>query len=431
MKKFRFHLYAVIAALIVTALPVSARGDIYSVETCPGEDASRTMNISWAADTTVTGSKVIYTERKDSGWKHARTAPAVIHRCAVFDSIYSKTPDNKDFYERRVFDKCGATLKGLKRDTEYMYRITGDGAADSNVHYFKTAGDKEWSACVISDFHSYTPLPHRLEDAMNMVSVIQNKDPEIDWVLHLGDVCAWGGSYSFWQRLFEEKYFHDYMWAGVNGNHDNMSRKFELTNEYFRNANHYPLNGYEGEEGVCYFFTYGDVLFIMLNNENMHTDEQLTVAQNWVRKVVAENKARYTVVCEHYQWFYGNNGKTSQYGRWCRLFDELGIDLALSGNNHIYARTGAVYREKETDGSIGTVYVQSSSSDNERGRKLDEWTDNKDIIKMRWTEGPKTVSAMLLDVNPKKMTLTLYDRNGTETDRVEILAKNKKKLLRK
>ena len=211
MKKFRFHLYAVVAAMSVTALTVSAQGDIYSVETCPGEDASRTMNISWAADTTVTGSKVIFTERKDTGWKHVKTAPTVSHRCAVFDSIYSKTPDNKDFYERRVFDKCGATLTGLKRNTEYMYRITGEGAADSNVHYFKTAGDKAWSACVISDFHSYTPLPHRLEAAMDMVSVIREKDPEIDWVLHLGDICAWGGSYSFWQRLFEEKYFHDYM----------------------------------------------------------------------------------------------------------------------------------------------------------------------------------------------------------------------------
>lgn len=431
MKNFRLRFIATVMSTVFAVLTAGAYQGIYSVVTCPGEDASRSMNISWAADTTVRNSRVIFTERKDADWKHARIVPAVSHRCTAFDSIYSKTPDNKDFYERHVFTKCGATLGRLKRDTEYMYRIKGDGAPDSEVHYFRTAGAGSWSACVISDFHSYTPLPHRLEDAMNMISTVREKDPDMDWVLHLGDICAWGGSYSFWQRLYEEKHFHDYMWAGVNGNHDNMSRKYELTNEYFRNVNHYPRNGYEGEEGVCYHFTYGDVLFIMLNNEHMHTDGQLTAAQNWVRKVVAENKARYTVVCEHYQWFYGNNGKTSQYGRWCRLFDELGIDLALSGNNHIYARTGAVYRGEETDGSRGTVYVQSSSSDNERGQELKEWTDNKDLIKMRWTEGAETVSAMLLDVSPEKMTITLYDRNGTETDRVEVQAKNKKKLLKK
>ena len=295
------------------------------------------------------------------------------------------------------------------------------------IRTFRTApADGTWTAAVISDFHAYTPLPGRVEAAMAMLDTLEacNKG-DFDWVLHVGDVCAWGGSYSFWRDLYTRKAFGKYLWAGVNGNHDNMSRKYiKTSNEFFRYANNNPLNGYAGEEGVCYHFTYAGTLFIMLNNENMKTDAQLSAAQSWVRRVIKENPARFVVVVEHYQWFYGNDGRTSQYERWHQLFDECGVDLALSGNNHIYARTNALYQGQETDGSRGTVYLQTPSSDNERGQKLKEWTDNKDRIKVRWSEGPKTVGGLLMKATPQQLTLTLYNRHGQAIDSVTVKAKN-------
>jgi hypothetical protein len=132
------------------------------------------------------------------------------------------------------------------------------------------------------------------------------------------------------------------------------------------------------------------------------------------------------VVCEHYQWFNGVNGKDSQYSRWCKLFDRLGIDLALAGNNHIYVRTDAIFDGKNTDGTKGTVYLQTPSSDNERGQKMnDEFSHNKQFIKHRWTEGPKTVGAMSMKVNNEKITITLLDRNGKVIDTAQVLAKKK------
>ena len=260
-----------------------------------------------------------------------------------------------------------------------------------------------------------------------MIDKIIEYDNDIDWILHLGDVCAWGGSYSFWQNLYENKHFKNYMWAGVNGNHDNMSRKYELTNQYFKNASFYPRNGYEGEEGVCYFFKYGNVLFIMLNNEEMRDEKGLQAAQKWVREVIAENPADYVVVCEHYQWFFGADGSTSQYGRWSELFDECGVDLALSGNNHIYVRTDALYDGRETDGTKGTVYIQSPSSDNERGQEKvsGEIEHNSGIIKFRWNEGPATVGGMHMSADKKMLTVKLLDREGNILDSVNVLAKKK------
>ena len=406
---------------------------IHSISTCPGEDCSNEMIISWGADTSVQ-SWLLWSKASDKGWKRAKRENPIWYRTEIYNGKSSKRANNENFFEDVIFNKCRVKLSGLEPNTTYKYMIvsslagrgtsTSAGDASTGTYTFKTAGAKEWSACIISDFHNYSPIPGRLEAADKMIGKIKEYDPSLDWVLHLGDICAWGGSYSFWKNLYGMQWFRDYMWAGVNGNHDNMSRKYELTNEYFRNSAAYPLNGYPGEMGVCYWFKYGEALFIMLNNESMRTQEGLEDAQEWFKSVIKSNPSKYIIVCEHYQWFFGTDGADSQIARWSKLFDEFGVDLALAGNNHIYVRTNALYNKKETDGSRGTVYIQTPSSDNERGQAMKpELTHNKEIIKGRWTEGPKTVGAMSIKVFPTHIELALLDRNGTVIDTATVKAK--------
>ena len=406
---------------------------IHSISTCPGEDCSNEMIISWGADTSVQ-SWLLWSKASDKGWRRAKRENPIWYRTEIYNGKSSKRANNENFFEDVIFNKCRVKLSGLEPNTTYKYMIvsspagrgtsTSTGDASTGAYTFKTAGAKEWSACIISDFHNYSPIPGRLEAADKMIGKIKEYDPSMDWVLHLGDICAWGGSYSFWKNLYGMQWFRDYMWAGVNGNHDNMSRKYELTNEYFRNSAAYPLNGYPGEMGVCYWFKYGEALFIMLNNESMRTQEGLEDAQEWFKSVIKSNPSKYIIVCEHYQWFFGTDGADSQIARWSKLFDEFGVDLALAGNNHIYVRTNALYNKKETDGSRGTVYIQTPSSDNERGQAMKpELTHNKEIIKCRWTEGPKTVGAMSIKVFPTHIELALLDRNGTVIDTATVKAK--------
>ena len=404
---------------------------IHSISTCPGEDCSNEMIISWGADTSVQ-SWLLWSKASDKGWRRAKRENPIWYRTEIYNGKSSKRANNENFFEDVIFNKCRVKLSGLEPNTTYKYmivsspagRVTNAGDASTGAYTFKTAGAKEWSACIISDFHNYSPIPGRLEAADKMIGKIKEYDPSMDWVLHLGDICAWGGSYSFWKNLYGMQWFRDYMWAGVNGNHDNMSRKYELTNEYFRNSAAYPLNGYPGEMGVCYWFKYGEALFIMLNNESMRTQEGLEDAQEWFKSVIKSNPSKYIIVCEHYQWFFGTDGADSQIARWSKLFDEYGVDLALAGNNHIYVRTNALYNKKETDGSRGTVYIQTPSSDNERGQAMKpELTHNKEIIKCRWTEGPKTVGAMSIKVFPTHIELALLDRNGTVIDTATVKAK--------
>ncbi len=416
-------------------IPVDTSGRyIFSVNTCPGEDCSTQMNVSFATDKNISECYVyLVSSRKRRSAGGYRLIPSELTLCTVYDSIYSKKANGENFYEDAVFHKFSCSFTNLKPDTRYDYWIVAaykdsyqvQRYVSSKTHTFTTAGRKEWNACIISDYHSYPPLPKRLSSAMKMVETVNafsvsKGHKGIDWVLHLGDVCAWGGSWSFWKDMYSQEAFRKYMWAGLNGNHDNMSRKYQLTNQYFKNATANPLNGYDGEEGVCYHFTYGNTLFVMLNSESMRDSTGLAKARQWVRKVLKESNAKFKVVCEHYQWFFGENGKSSQYRRWKDLFDECGVDLALGANNHIYVRSQKLYNDRIAENGPGTVYLQTPSSDNERGMEMKELTDNREILAKRWTEGGRTIGALLMEADRHSLTLTLLDRDGKVVDSVVI-----------
>lgn len=402
---------------------VSNPGSAYTVIANPGRDASRQVRINWHVTTDNSESYCFYTAKSDTLWRDVKKMRAEMELCTVFDSIYSKSAAGENIYEDEKFIRCGVELKRLKPATEYMYRVGQENVGE--VRYFKTAPRRGKATIgIISDFHAYTPLPKRVTAAMTMIDTLEaHNGAPLDFMLHVGDVCAWGASYSFWNYLYAQNHFKQYMWAGVNGNHDDMDRTWKrCSNNYFRYVNNNPLNGYEGEEGVCYHFKYGNALFIMLNSENMRSDDSLAAAQKWVRKVIKKNPARFVIVVEHYQWFFGGDGKSSQYNRWNALFDECGVDLAIAGNNHIYVRTDKLYGGKEVAGSSkGTVYIQTPSADNERGQGYGELTHNQDIIRYRWAEGGPTVGALLMHLSDNRIELSLFNRFGEELDSVMII----------
>lgn len=420
------------------AIALAAAELVYGIFTGPGQDASTQMGISWAADTTAGSTFVKYTVEKDASWKHARTVrPQQEELWTAFDGVFSDDINGKECYEHARFIKCGVMLDGLRPDTEYKYVVVDGNGKEYPEHHFKTAGAREWSCCIISDFHSYPPLPKRLESAMDMIRTVEKSDPSVDWIFSPGDVVAWGGSYSFWRRLFEEEAFHKYFWGRVNGNHDNWTKEsqithnFDIPNDYFLGTSYFPRNSFEGEQGVVYHFRYGNALFLMLNTEDMNKKEVFTATRDWMRKVVTEQRAGsnppdFVIVCTHYEWFIGTNGRTSEYGRWHELFDELGVDLAVAGNNHVYLRTDPIYQGKVMNplDKKGTVYLVTSSSDDGRGRSFHESRfDNMDLIQCRWTEGPHTVSAVNAVFSPNDIKLKLLDRKGNVIDQAVVYKK--------
>jgi len=421
-------------ALLTLSFASADAKKIFSISSGPGEDASKSIVISWAADTTAAQTYLLYTTVRDKDWKQAKKVmPQQEILWTAYDDMLSADANNREIVEHVKFIKCGVALENLKKDTEYKYVIKEEGGEKSREGKFKTAGAREWSCAVISDIHSCVQCPNRIVAAMGVIDKIEEIDPSTDWVLSAGDVVAWGGSYSFWKRFFEEDNCASLMWARANGNHDNwtkassITRHFDIPNDYFLGTSFYPRNGYMGQEGVCYHFRYGNTLFIMLNSEDLHDGAEFDAAAQWTKEVIRAEKAgknppEFTVAVMHYEWFIGTDGRTSMYRRWHEVFDEVGVDLAIAGNNHVYVRTHPLYKGEINEN--GTVYLQTPSSDNERGRAFHESRfDNSDKIKFRWSQGKQTIGAVHMSVNGPVMNLELIDRNGQVIDSTTIHSK--------
>lgn len=419
----------------------------FTIYTNPGQDCETSMNISWATPTgkkwmieltdDETGESYLYDydeelpEWRNSGMRAPngkRYKYPYVYSCETFNEMPSKLRDNTSVTEMHVFDKHGYELFDLDPNTDYKYRIVtiNDSTQKeeySDYHHFRTAGAESWKAAVISDFHHYSPLWRRMDAAMGMLDVLENVSGGFDWILSPGDVVAHGGSYNYWTELSDQPYSKNYMWAVVQGNHDTMAANSRISDDFFRDTHYFPQNGYEGQEGLAYWFKYGDVLFIMLNNEAMKTESTLQPALEWMEKVVKDNPSKYIVVVQHYQWINGTDGKIMQLDRFYETFERLGVDLAISGNNHVYLRTPPLKEKMVTSPEEGIYYVVTPASDDARGRDISRRSQNLDIIEKRWSEGPKTVGGMIMDVNPQRIVMTLYDRYGDVQDTFTVPAK--------
>ena len=193
-----------------------------------------------------------------------------------------------------------------------MYKVIYK-TEQSEVHYFKT-GDMYFSFIWTSDFHNYKNNT-RVQRCTESIEECLKMNNGADFVLTTGDTIAWGGSYNFWQTMYENHNFFDYMWAGVNGNHDNYDKTLtKNSNRFFASMHAMPLNGYSGEEGVCYYFIYSDTLFIVIDNEYLNKDNYPFV-EEWAQNIIDNNKTKYIIFVEHYQWFNLLHGGQFQYDR--------------------------------------------------------------------------------------------------------------------
>lgn len=424
LKKNGTSILFFVLSLFALENALAAQPEAYTIIANPGEDAGKEMRISWHTDMGVEGCFVEYTKKVDTNWEKARKVPGQYEVSTTWDGIDTRIGTNRFTQDIKLY-KYGAVLDNLEPNTDYMYRVGLNSL--SETRYFKTAGTAEFSFAWISDYHHYDPIPSRMTNAMNMISTLISTNNGVDFILSTGDDVAYGGSHSYWKDLFAHNHYRDYMWVNMNGNHDNMDMTdTKNTHAFFRDTHNTPRNGYAGQEGVSYWFRYGNILWIILNTEDLNNAAQIPKAQEWAAEVIRKNPSQYIFVAQHYQWF---SGKTGAYGgsgftRWNAFFDKWGVDLALGGNEHIYVRTNSLYKEKvSTQPGKGTVYIQAPSSDGDRGAAMNpSLSSNEEKIACRWTEGTSTVGGSLVTVNENGIKIGLYDRNGVRQDYAEIPA---------
>lgn len=196
MKKLKSILFKNLIAFgvaITVAMPVLADAP-HTVIVNPGEDATTSARVNWHSDIGGPDTYCYLTTAGDTDWSEARRIEPVREECTVYDNMYSKKPDGQDFYESVRFIRNVASLENLQPGTRYMYRLGEN--ADGEIRYFSTLPDDgTWTAAIISDFHSYTPIPGRKRAAMSMLDKLKEVNGgDFDMILHIGDTSPHGAA---------------------------------------------------------------------------------------------------------------------------------------------------------------------------------------------------------------------------------------------
>lgn len=117
-------------------------------------------------------------------------------------------------------------------------------------------------------------------------------------------------------------------------------------------------------DGTVYSFVYGDALFMVINYEDYKKEGYFQALADWMRKQVEAHKnVKWRIATFHKNMFTGSKSHQSDSdGRLVResmlpVFDELDIDLALQGHDHIYEVIGPVNNSRKTlvEGAVEEV----------------------------------------------------------------------------
>lgn len=249
------------------------------------------------------------------------------------------------------------TFRGLKPATGYLYRV-GDGKeAWSEWIPFRTAS----AAAEPFSFLYLGDAQTRIRSAWSrVVRKAYETAPDARLVIHAGDLINNHDRDEQWGEWHEgASFLHRVIPAlPAPGNHehgrDAEGRRRITVN--WRPQFTLPLNGAAGLEETNYFVDFQGVRFVGLNS-----NEKLQEQAAWLDRLLENNPSRWTVVFFHHPVYSGARSRDNREVRetWQPVFDRRGVDLVLTGHDHVYARTRLIRGDGGKEG--GAVYVVSVS----------------------------------------------------------------------
>jgi predicted phosphohydrolase len=288
-------------------------------------------------------------------------------------------------------------LTDLQPATAYSYEVEwGDREVDGT---FSTAPDANSTVRmgVIGDSGSGSG------DQFRVAEQLQASDPDI--VLHTGDVVYRRGALCHYGQKFFDPYgdlIDSVPVYPAIGNHDLMAGRGSAYLETFS----LRANNEEGSE-LYYSFDYGPVHIAVIDSEFYAEDDDVEIARQreWLRADLSDSNLPWTVVVTHRPPFSSNEKKMSHDLRddLTPLFEQLGVDLVLSGHAHSYERF---------DPMNGVSYIVTGGG----GAGLHGIEP-----------GPDTAVALKkhhfvqIDASPDSLRIAAIDENGDRIDRFDII----------
>lgn len=252
----------------------------------------------------------------------------------------------------------------LEPNSTYSYKVGSESGEVSEIGTFKTSGE---SGDPFKFVH-YTDTQNAFwnENVRNEASFGANTlmnaletSGDADFVLHTGDVVETAEVEDEWVDLFgqSQPYFMQAAMAVASGNHDEYALNYgdEPLTEKFNEHVNVPAANDEIDGGSYYSFDYNGVHFVTLNtNDNKESEdnpEGKAIGEEqmqWIREDVeaARDNGAEWIVLNYHKPLYSKSYHSLQdedvqkvREELTVLIDELDIDLALQGHDHVISRT--------------------------------------------------------------------------------------------
>ena len=253
--------------------------------------------------------------------------------------------------QRAGFHSNKATIKGLRPETSYVYRVGNDAAWSDPIVFStgKLGAGEEFNFLVAGD-PQIGAGSYDKDSAgwKNMLDACQQKFPGTDFLFSMGDqVNNYDGSKA--DREYDAYMAPNAIRTMGNavevGNHDegNHEQANSRYTDYFTNPGCSNLGKTQGAGANSgdYWFKYNGVLFMSLNSNDTSTarhkefiENALAVNPDAVWSVASFHHATYSVASHNTD---GDIVKRRE--ELSPVFSELGVDVVLMGHDHYYTRT--------------------------------------------------------------------------------------------
>lgn len=330
----------------------------YSICMTLNGDVTTQMAFAWFTNTSCADGVIQIVEKadaKEADFAGATTVEA--NHTLVKDLNYSIsknqltgiTPnEKKSYYSHKV------TVKSLTPGTSYSYRVGTEGNW-SEIGHFTTAQqsfDSGYSFIYITDTQAQND--EMFDVSQNTVHTAMSMFPDSRFVLCNGDLVETSGAanseweYEQWFATMQDVW-SNYPLLVTQGNHDTSNNHnffYHFNNDTTFNATS-PVR--TDMNGTVFSVVYGDALFLVINYEDWRTPGYFDALAQWMRKEVETNKdVKWRVATFHKNMFTGSRSHQDDAdGKAVReamlpVFDELKINMALQGHDHIYEVIGPV-----------------------------------------------------------------------------------------
>ncbi|HHV33608.1 MAG TPA: hypothetical protein GXX71_02845, partial [Acholeplasma sp.] len=306
-----------------------------------GANPAREVGISFQTSHAVTAGKVYLSENEDmSNERIIDAEPA---------TVYTFHNNNNCQYTA-----WGAFVNELTPGTKYYYQVGSD-LGKSEILSFRTPNETgDLNIAIYGDIQGgYSTLPTTIGRLYSMY-------PDIDFSLIAGDVADNAHVYNNWTSLdtFSKQYFNNGIWASAIGNHDTTDNGLTFTRYFYG-----PLNGVEPSLGARnYYFEIGDIIIYNFDTEagfNSY-DTSYTRQKAHLLEVMRNTDKTFKVVLMH-RSAYPLNYNELNIRALAPTFEEAGIDLVISGHDHIYNRVSMLGGNK-VELHEGVTYVVTGTS---------------------------------------------------------------------